>query len=68
MRLDYVVSFEYELDPPNTVKGAVEALEVQTCARRAIEEAKDKHPGTQWSSVVVVLTREGLLDSKSPQD
>jgi hypothetical protein len=62
MKLDYQVTFEYMLDAPQVIKGVVEATEVQTCARRALEEAKEKVPGTQWSSIVILLARQGVLD------
>lgn len=68
MVLDYAVTFEFELEAPLTARGKVSALEVQTCASRALVEAKNKFPKTQWSSIVVVLTREGLLDAVVRKD
>jgi hypothetical protein len=68
MRLDYVVTFEFETTPPITVRGKTEAHEVQKCGWRALKEAKDKVPNVAWSSLVLVLTREGLLQSRPPQD
>jgi hypothetical protein len=64
MVLDYVITFEFETEPPLMTRGKVEALEIQTCAQRALMKAKDEFPRKTWSSVVVVLTREGLLDAK----
>lgn len=65
MVLDYVVTFEFSLDPPITRRGTVVATSAQTCARLAVKEAKDKTPRVKWSSLVVVLTQKGLLDKKS---
>lgn len=65
MTLDYVCTFEFEMDPPRTHKGKVQASSVQACARIAVTETKNTFPNSQWSSVVVVLTREGLLDAKA---
>jgi len=68
MVLDYVITFEFETEPPITTRGKVEALEIQTCAQRALMKAKEAHPRKAWSSIVVVLTREGLLNKKSDDD
>lgn len=58
MIVDYTVSFEYITGAPQTIKGEVEATEVQTCARKALEQAKERFPATQWTSVVLVMMRK----------
>lgn len=65
MTLDYVVTFEFLLDAPITVRGKVSASTAQACARIAIKQAKEKHPRLKWSSLVVLLAQEDVLSGKA---
>ena len=58
MRCSFAVTFEFSEAPPETVRGIVEALEVQTLAARAFRQAKEEKPNMKWSSVVLVLQKE----------
>ena len=65
MKLDYVLTFEFLLDAPITVKGEVEATSAQTCARIAVKEAKTKCPRVKWSSLVLVLAQKEVLTGEA---
>ena len=57
MKLDYSVTFEFDIRAPVTDKGTVETGSVYTCASRAVKLAKQRLKPHSWGSVVVVLTR-----------
>jgi hypothetical protein len=70
MRVNYAVTFEFDLRPPLTHRGTVEGWAASTCTRRAVDEAQKALQPVNWSSMVVVLL-ERLPDSiadKTPTD
>jgi hypothetical protein len=65
MRPKYQVTFEFMESAPITIKGEVQAGSAETCAARAVREAKKRAPGLNWTSMVVLLDRfkeEGLKE------
>jgi len=60
MKVRYSLTFEFEENPSITVRGVVDAPTAQSCARDAIREAKNKHRGVNWQSLVVVLDKKGV--------
>ena len=55
--LRYAVTFEYQLDAPETVRGEIDVSNPSLGVRRAFEAAKRAYPHRRWSSVVVLLER-----------
>jgi len=53
------VTFESENGPPDTVQVSVVAGGPAPAARRAVEQATKRLPGKRWSSLVILLEREG---------
>ena len=56
---EYAVTFEFENDPPITLRGTVEAELRHTAASRAVYEAGKTRPRTKPASLVVLL-QEGV--------
>lgn len=60
MRIKYAVTFEFEMRPPITHRGTMEASQVATCVSRAIRIAQKEARPKNWTSMnCVVLERIG---------
>jgi hypothetical protein len=57
MKLEYSVTFEFEMRPPVTHKGTVEGGTAGTCAARAARQAQKSLRPVAWSSVVCLLLK-----------
>lgn len=57
-RLTCTVTFEFDLNPPLTYRGPIQASHVGTGARMAVQQAAQALRPARWQSVVVVLDRE----------
>ncbi len=55
MKVKYAVTFEFETLAPLTHRGTVEASQVGTCVRRAVQQAQKALQPRNWSSMVCVL-------------
>jgi hypothetical protein len=55
--LRYAVTFEYQSDAPETIRGEIDVSNPSLGVRRAFEAAKRAYPHRRWSSVVVLLER-----------
>jgi hypothetical protein len=53
----YAVTFEYQEDAPETVRGEIDVPNPSLGVRRAFEAAKKACPHRRWSSVAVLLER-----------
>lgn len=53
MKLNYSVTFEFDIDPPLTRRGSVEASHLGACARRAVENANRALKPKRWRSFVL---------------
>ena len=51
----YSATFEFNQDPPLTVKGTTEQSQHHLATKAAIQALKKAYPGTRPSSLVVVL-------------
>ena len=58
MKCKYAVTFEFLTNPPITERGDCEAGSIRTVAARAIDDAIDKNPSLNWSSVSVLIERQ----------
>jgi hypothetical protein len=52
------VTFEHEVQPPETWRGAIGANKASTAARRAIVAAARALPNRHWTSALILLERE----------
>ena len=57
MTFRYAVTFEYQQDAPETVRGEIAVGNPSLGARRALEAAKKALPRRRWSSVSILLER-----------
>lgn len=66
----YVVTFEYEREPPQTLRGEISAPSVDQCYRWAVKTAAATLRPSRWTSVVCVLDRTtvGRLGSAHPEE
>jgi len=55
MKVEYAVTFEFELKPPITHRGTVAGSSTPTVVKRALKEATTAHPGLSWASMNIVL-------------
>ena len=55
MKVRYSVTFEFELRPPVTHRGVVEAGQTHTCVSRATKLAQKALRPVNWTSCVCVL-------------
>jgi hypothetical protein len=53
----FLVSFEYDTEPSQTLRGKITVPNIQLGARRAVEAARAKYKSAKPRSVVVVLER-----------
>ena len=58
-RHKYNVTFEFETLPPVTERGYAEGVSVRTIAARAVDDAIQKNPNMRWSSIVILIFKEG---------
>jgi hypothetical protein len=58
MRYAAVITFEFEVDAPETVRTVVEAGNVHTAASRAVRAARRALPRRRPSSIVLLLEPE----------
>ncbi len=56
-RYGYVVTFEFDVEQPETVRGELLVPNPRLAARRAVEAAQKAKPNMRFSSLVVVLTK-----------
>ncbi len=56
-RVKWAVTFEYEMNAPETAHGELAFLNVGNAARQALKSAKQQFPRRNWSSVVILLDR-----------
>jgi hypothetical protein len=70
MRVKYAVTFEFDLRPPLTYKGIVEAGQPHVCCARAVKEAKAALRPINWSSMVCVLLErlDGAEDESEAEE
>ena len=59
MKARYSATFEFDVETPLTKKGVVEGTNLSTLYARAARELKREFPKKRWSSVVIVLERQG---------
>ena len=59
MRWNCAMTWESETQPPETVRGSVEAGSVHTAAARAVRLGQRQRPGKRYASVVVLIERAG---------
>jgi hypothetical protein len=57
MTYQYAVTLEFDLAPPETVRGEIETRGAWTAAWRAVRAAHKAHPRRQWRSLVVLLEK-----------
>lgn len=55
MTVKYAVTFEFDMRPPLTHKGTVEARQPHVCMARAMKSAQKALRPKGWTSVVCVL-------------
>lgn len=62
MKAKCIVTFEYEIRPPDTWRGTVEGTSPSTIMNRAVRTATNKLRPRNWtSSVAVILERTGTV-------
>jgi hypothetical protein len=54
----WCVTFEFDEQAPETVRGEIVAGKAETAAHRAIKAAKKERPNTRARSIVVLLEPE----------
>jgi hypothetical protein len=57
MTWTFAVTFESDTQPPETIRGTVEAGSFGPAASRAAKAAKRQHHGRRFRSVVILLER-----------
>jgi len=57
MKCKYSISFEFETSQPITEKGEITASSIRTVAARALDDATNKNPNVNWSSIVLMIER-----------
>lgn len=62
MKVEFAVTFEFEMRPPETIRGVIEASNPATVASRAIRLARRTIHPRKWTSVVCVLFRGDAND------
>jgi hypothetical protein len=55
IRVRYAVTFEFDTQPPLTHRGIAAGGKLPTVVKRALLAAMKEHPGTNWSSMNIVL-------------
>ena len=57
MRLQYVVTLEFQEDRPLTSRGELEVSNPRLGARRAVEAALREYPSRRWASLSILLEK-----------
>lgn len=58
MKLEFKVTFESDIHPPETIEGTVEASTLRACTGKAIQWALNCRKATwHWTSVVLVVIK-----------
>ena len=58
MQYRWAVTFEFDQEPPETVRGEIDVPNPRLGARRAVEAAQRAHPNTRFRSLVVLLEKD----------
>ena len=58
-RIRYAITYEFEVDPPETLRGEIDFLNEGHAARTAVKLARLAFPRRKWSSLVILLDRSG---------
>lgn len=53
----YAVTLEFDVAPPETIRGEIRAWKAATAAYRALRAAQQAHPRRVWRSLVVLLEK-----------
>ena len=61
-RFKFAVTFEYESNAPETVRGEFAFSNASLAARRAMEQARKALPRRHWRSCVVLLEDLGEVE------
>lgn len=65
MTCEYAVTYESTIKAPVTIRGQVSGTTPSGMASKAIRSSKSRAKGVRWSSLVILLTKQGSQEQDS---